>query len=105
MNQLPEDLPPFSPYGSVSCRMCGSERISAKYLATGRCLHSDSGHEIIARYTDPGNPRMHRECDECGNVWDERTLENSPETQTQLAQKNARRSTLETPRRPMAPKP
>lgn len=74
----PENLPPFSPPGTVSCRMCGSTDISMEYRACGYCVHN-SGNEDHVISPDDGktNPRMHRRCVRCGHMWDERTLENS----------------------------
>lgn len=76
--EVPEKLPPFSPPGTVSCRMCGSTGIEMEYRACGYCLHNTgNGDDTISTDHGKANPRMHRRCVRCGHMWDERTLADS----------------------------
>lgn len=62
-------LPPYTGR-DVRCPKCGQHGASTRFLIHGHCIHPS---ELILGWAP--NERLHRECDSCGYVWDEATVE------------------------------
>lgn len=64
---LPKEVfPPFTG-DRASCAQCMSSNVAMRYIPHGTCVHG-LRLEIIGC---TNNPHMHRECGNCGNMWDE----------------------------------
>ncbi|GFH36601.1 hypothetical protein [Streptomyces pacificus] len=57
------------------CAKCGNHGAYTRYLAHGLWGHGEPTDTSLGMES---NERLHRECETCGHVWDEATVEQRP---------------------------